>query len=109
MTSTFESCILKVILIGMLLIGHVRGISVDCPNVIQFAFNLGIQSIQSVLWNSLQIYCCNSNGVTCTNQVVTKIAWDTMGLNGFINGSAIPSGVTDLELARNVLIGNIPS
>ena len=84
-------------------------ISIDCPNVIQFAYDLGIPIKAPGVWTMLQTDCCVSTGITCTNQTVTKISWNTMGLNGFINGSALPRGVTDLTLARNQLTGSIPA
>ena len=84
-------------------------VSIDCPNVIHFAYDLGMQSNRPSEWAQLQNDCCSTNGVTCVSQRVTEISWRRMELNGFINGTAIPSNVTSLILADNDLKGPIPS
>ena len=84
-------------------------ISSECPNVIQFAYNLGIQTASPAIWALLESDCCDTIGITCINENVTEIQWYTMGLTGFINGTAIPPEVTLLSLHDNSLTGSIPS
>ena len=82
--------------------------SVDCPNMIQFAFGLGIPSNRPLIWTALQNNCCIANGVNCS-QRVTHISWYNVGSNGTINETAIPSKVEQLWLYGNSLTGNITS
>ena len=85
-------------------------VSSDCPNMIQFAYNLGIQSKQPAIWMQLLNDCCSASGVTCDgSQRVTHISWTSKELNGYINGTAIPSSVLLVLLYRNELTGTIPS
>ena len=94
----------------LLSLNTIYAVSSDCPNVIQFALDLGIQSKRPAIWTALQIDCCNANGVTCNvNERVDQISWPNMGLNGIINGTAIPSRVTLLFLQVNQLTGSIPT
>ena len=84
--------------------------SVDCANVIQFADNLGVQTSQPTIWTALHSDCCTTNGITCDGSPrVTRIDWSYAGLNGTINGTAIPPSVTHLYLQENDITGNIPS
>ena len=87
----------------------IYAISGDCPNMRQFAFDLGMKTAQPAIWTALQSDCCTADGVTCNGQRVTEIDWPFMGLNGFINETAIPSSLTNLYFQQNYLIGNIPS
>ena len=78
--------------------------------MIQFAYNLGAQAKLPALWTQLQSNCCTASGITCDgSQRVSQIDWDGIGLNGSINGTAIPSTVTHLSLDNNALTGSIPS
>ena len=88
----------------------VYAVSEDCPNVIQLAFGLGMQTAQPAIWAQLQGDCCTANdGVNCNgSQRVYEIYWVNIGLNGIINGTAIPSSVIYLHLYNNVIMGNIP-
>ena len=93
-----------------LLLDTAYAVFVDCPNMIQFADNLGIQSMQPSIWEELHVDCCATTGISCDgNERVTWIIWTSRGLNGTINGTAIPSSVTHLFLERNSLTGPIPS
>ena len=85
------------------------GISTDCPSLVIFAQGLGMQNKQPGIWTSLQGDCCTASGVTCVSQRVTQIQWGNMGLNGIINGAALPSNLTNLYLYMNQLNGSIPS
>ena len=87
----------------------VYAVSIDCPNVIEFARGLGMQTAQPAIWTALQIDCCTANGVTCAGQRVTGMGWYQMGLNGAINGAALPGSLNHLTLARNQLTGSIPN
>ena len=84
-------------------------ISLDCPSLIQFGDNLGMQLAQPAIWTVLQGDCCTAIGVTCAIQRVTEIRWSSKGLDGYMNGSAIPSSVTLLSLYNNRIKGKIPS
>ena len=88
---------------------YAYAVSTDCPNLIQFAYNLGIQLNQPNIWSQLQVNCCGASGISCLNQRVTEIDWAAMNLDGNINGTAIPVTVTKLFLFNNVLNGTIPS
>ena len=96
----------------LLLPSTIYAVSSDCPNVIQLAYDLGMQAAQPAIWSALQGDCCNSTRteVYCDgSQHVTQIQWDRIGLNGVINGTAIPSRVTRLELFGNAITGSIPN
>ena len=88
---------------------QVQAVSIDCPTMIQFASNLGMQSAQPTIWTQLNADCCTTAGVNCVSQRVTRIVWDGKGLKGFINSSALPSSVTWLNLGPNQLTGGLSS
>ena len=83
-------------------------VSVDCPNLISFASGLGIQSRQPAIWTQIQDDCCIASGITCVNQRITHIIWNSKSLNGFINGAFLPATLTNLGLALNQLTGIVP-
>ena len=83
-------------------------VSVDCPDVINFGRSLQIHLTQFSIWTALLTDCCTAIGVTCTPQRVTGIDWSNFGLNGTLNGTAIPSGIGDLLLTNNKISGNLP-
>ena len=94
----------------ILLTSLVHTVSIDCPNIRSLALSLGIQSKKPAIWSALQTDCCTATGVNCdVNQRVLEIVWFSMGLNGTINGTAIPSSVTSLYLSDNDFTGRIPS
>ena len=84
-------------------------VSIDCPDLFNFAFELGIQTLQPAIWIELQGDCCNASGITCDIQRVTQISWNTMNLNGSINGTALPSDLLSLTLYNNRITGKIPA
>ena len=86
----------------------IRSASVDCANMMNLAEGLGIQVAQPIIWVQLQIDCCAANGIFCFGQLVTRIDWSNMGLNGFINETAIPPGLDHLWLHNNQLTGKFP-
>ena len=77
--------------------------------MINLAMGLGIESKRPLIWTQLQLDCCAATGVTCTSQLVTGIDWRNMGLNGSINGTALPTGLQVLYLYNSLLTGNIPT
>ena len=84
-------------------------VSLDCPDLLQLADKLGMQSKQPTIWNALNNDCCSADGVTCDqSERVTEIRWGSMQLNGTINGTAISSSVTWLGLNSNSITGPIP-
>jgi hypothetical protein len=93
---------------GTVFVLTVFAISVDCPNVRIFAQGLGIPAKQPAIWTSLQGDCCTASGISCTSQLVTQITWPNKLLNGFINWTAIPTGVNYLDTSNNVLTGTMP-
>ena len=85
-------------------------VSLDCPNVIQFASNLEMQNKQAAIWSQLQVNCCNTTGITCDgSERVSQIVWSGKELDGTINETAIPSNVTWLGLSDNLFTGSMPS
>ena len=96
----------------LLMSSTIYAVSIDCPNVIQLAYDLGMQTAQPAIWTALQGDCCNSvsTKVSCDgSQRVWHIYWGSIGLNGVINGTAIPSSVTYLRLFSNAITGAIPN
>ena len=92
-----------------LLLHSTYAISSDCPNVIEFARGLKVNTEQPAIWTQLQVDCCTATGLTCDgNQRVTQIDWNAKGLKGIMNGTAIPSSLTHLYLYNNVISGAIP-
>ena len=84
--------------------------SVDCPNLIQLAYGFNMHIKQPPIWTTLQTDCCTASGVTCdVSQRVTHISWRSLRLNGTINGTAIPSTLTNFELGNNKLTNAIPN
>ena len=95
---------------GLYLPSVLSTISTDCPNVINLAKGLNLEYQQPSLMTQLQTNCCDSNGIICdNNRKVKYIYWGNMGLNGFLNGSAIPSTTIYIDLYGNQLTGSIPA
>ena len=88
----------------------IYAVSIDCPNMIELARGLGMQTARPAIWTALQSDCCTASSIACDGSLrVTQISWNIMGLNGVINGTAIPSSVTHLELYFNAITGAIPN
>ena len=85
----------------------IHAASIDCQNVINLAKGLGVQSNQPVIWSALQTDCCTATGVTCVSQRVKQIVWTADGLDGVINGTALPSSLTNLILFDNQISGSV--
>ena len=95
----------------LLMTSTIYAVSSDCPNMIEFARGLGMQTARPTIWTALQSDCCNYGAtyVYCDgSQRVTQIDWYGKGLYGIINGTAIPSSVTYLILRDNDITGPIP-
>ena len=86
----------------------VFGISSDCPNIINLAIGLNLNIVQPATMSQVLSDCCTATGITCVSQLVTVIRWKSIGLTGFINGTAIPKTTTALYLDVNSIVGNIP-
>ena len=86
------------------------GISIDCPDVINFATGLKMDTQQSVYMSEIRSNCCAAYGVTCNSQRVTNIKWNGINLNGVINGTALISctKLVQLEMTDNQIKGEIP-
>ena len=83
--------------------------SLDCLHVINLASGLGMQSIEPTIWSEMQSDCCLPLSVRCPSGIVTEIFWGSLGLNGSINATAIPSGLQILDLRFNYgLTGTLP-
>ena len=76
--------------------------------MITLGLGLGIKTQQPAIWNQLNVDCCTAGGVTCVSQLVTRIEWGGMNLNGVINATAIPDGLQLIYLWNNQLTGSIP-
>ena len=76
----------------LVLLPFAHAVSVDCLDVISLAFGLKVSIKNPTLWTQLQGDCCIASGVYCDgSQRVWQIDWNNNGLNGVINGTAIPS------------------
>ena len=86
-------------------------VSADCPDLINFAIGLNVDKKpgSSNIWTALQIDCCTASGVVCVNNTVTEIYWDSMGLDGFLNQSAMPKGLQLMEIFDNDIGGTVPT
>ena len=91
------------------LVFHVAA-SVDCPVVISLARNLNLNLVQPTIWNQLQTNCCTATGVTCdSNPYVTRIIWESLGLNGTISTIVLPSNLQWLRFGLNSISGPLPT
>ena len=53
-------------------------VAVDCPNMIELARGLGMQTARPDIWTALQGDCCSASSVDCdVNQRVTQIFWNS--------------------------------
>ena len=92
-------------MVNLFVLVLVRGISIDCPNIINLALGLHMNIAQPTIMSKLQFDCCTA--VTCVSQRVTELRWNTKGLSGSINGSLLTSGLKILDLSGNSLSGAI--
>ena len=89
----------------------VFAISIDCPALLSFASGLGMATQRTAMYNNLNAGdCCNKNGVACIGARVTSITWNSLGLNGNINGTALNllTELTFIEMIINSITGQLP-
>jgi len=97
---------------AMFLLDVIFGVSPDCPNVINLAKGLNMDLVQPAIYAAMLTDCCyNMAYVTCagTPSHPFTIRWTGLGLNGTINGTAIPSSILSLFLNQNSITGSIPN
>ena len=75
--------------------------------MINFALGLNLDVNKPSIWIALSSDCCTASGVTCVGQRVTQIVWNNNGLDGSMNGTAIPNGLMVLSIEFNSLSGGI--
>ena len=87
-------------------------LSVDCRDIVNFALGLNMDNVNPTRFDQVKLNCCQTTGITCSNQRVTFINWSSLNLNGKVNLTAITSKVTTIYLYSNRLtgfIGQLPS
>src|SRR5689334_20934346 len=90
----------------------VNAVSIDCPNIVNLGLGLNLNKAQPSIWSAIQSDCCVTaqTKVTCDgSQRAIQLNWDLLGLNGTINGTAIPSKMLYLYLMSNQINGSIPT
>ena len=94
----------------ILFIHYAYSESPDCPNLLQLAKGLNMNTLQAVIWSSLQADCCTGTGIVCNTNVVTSITWKTLGLTGSINSTALAlmTNLVILDLTSNQISGSFP-
>ena len=93
-----------------ILLFSARGLSTDCPNIINLASGLHLDVKQPAIMTQIQTDCCSASGVHCdSNERVTHIDWNSYMLDGTIIGTALPSSLQALYLYSNLISGTIPS
>ena len=94
----------------IILVNIIIGVSVDCPDIINLALGLYMNIQSSSIMSSLYSNCCSATGVTCNGYTrVTQISWVNKGLNGVLNGTALPATLTYLDLNYNFISGAVPT
>ena len=93
-----------------MLFSAVYSLSVDCPDLINLAKGLNMHLTAPNTYDSVVLDCCDTPNtkVTCTNDRATVLWWNDLNLNGKINGTAIPSTLTNLNLFSNFITGFDP-
>ena len=91
-------------------ISLILGTSTDCLNINILASGLRLGFKQPGVLAQIQTDCCSASGVQCDgNERVTYINWNNWGMDGYINGSSLPSELTYINLSYNQLTGTIPT
>ena len=83
--------------------------SMDCPDVINLALGLNMNTQQPAIMAQLKGDCCSATSITCVGSRVTDINWAYLNLNGAINGTALPSSLQSLNFYDNAIVGQVPS
>ena len=83
----------------------------ECADVINLALGMHMDIKQPGKMTLIRSDCCTSasTGVTCSGAIVIIIGWNALGLDGSINGTAIPKQLQNLFLHGNALTGDLPS
>ena len=88
---------------------QIFAISEDCPNLINLAIGLSVDIKQPGLMSQVTADCCTAGGIVCDGlQRVKRIDWQSIGLDGTINETALPDLLTHLDLTTNSLVGAVP-
>eukprot|EP00835_Amoeboradix_gromovi_P006255 NODE_703_length_5018_cov_0.326286.p2 type:complete len:477 gc:universal NODE_703_length_5018_cov_0.326286:2171-741(-) len=90
------------------LITLVYSVSIDCPNIKNLAIGMRMDVKQPALYATLLSDCCTVAGITCVNQRVTGILFQSKLFDGTINATAIPSTLTSIQLRGMFLTGPFP-
>ena len=92
-----------------MIILQIFAISKDCPNLINLAIGLSVDIKQTGLMSQVTAYCCTAGGIVCDGlQRAKRIEWQSIGLDGIINETALPDLLTHLDLTTNSLVGAVP-
>ena len=70
------------------------------------ADDLKLNVTEPSIYQSVLTDCCSALGISCTSNRVTKIQWNSKGLNGVLK--ALPPLLNELFLHGNSIYGNIP-
>ena len=63
---------------------------------------------QPTMMTDIQNNCCSAMGITCNENLrVTDIIWSSLGLDGVLNSTYLPTALSWLDLSNNILTGSI--
>jgi len=85
----------------------------DCPNIINLAIALHMDTKQPTIMSQLRADCCSgsvssSPYLGCVGNRVDVVQWNQLNLDGTVNGTAIPNKVTKLYIWQNSITGTLP-
>eukprot|EP00835_Amoeboradix_gromovi_P005009 NODE_433_length_8727_cov_0.399397.p1 type:complete len:913 gc:universal NODE_433_length_8727_cov_0.399397:5586-8324(+) len=81
----------------------------DCNDVINLAYGLNMHISSPDLMRQLEFNCCLAKQlITCDATNVIEIDFNSLNLDGAINGTAIPPLIRKLYLDSNFISGSIP-
>eukprot|EP00834_Sanchytrium_tribonematis_P003119 NODE_112_length_18534_cov_1.163656.p3 type:complete len:518 gc:universal NODE_112_length_18534_cov_1.163656:14348-12795(-) len=95
----------------LLLLSLFKSVNTQCMDVINLAKGLGMDKVQPQTYLQLQSNCCfNFALVSCSGSKILAIDWNSLRLNGNLNGTAINqlTDLTSIVLSTNFIEGNIP-
>ena len=82
----------------------------DNDSILIFATSLQLDIRQPAIMTQLRNDCCTATGVSCNgNGFVDSIYWNSRGLTGTVNVTALPPSVTILWIQYNYLTGILPN
>ena len=82
----------------------------DCVVVVELAYSLNMHLVKPSVMDQLHQNCCideELTGVTCINSNVTRINWDSFGLNGTM--TTLPDTLDVFSIEFNSISGSIPT